>query len=441
MQAILISIGDELALGQTVDTNAAWAAARLATLGISTILHETVSDDQDLIAASIGWASTKADLIVISGGLGPTEDDLTRQALAQTLGSELVEDAESMKTLEAFFASRGYEMAERNRVQALCPTGATMIPNSCGTAPGIRATVNRAEVFVTPGVPREMKAMIEASVIPAVKIKLLEAGAVPGAESGKVILTTKINTFGYGESDAAEKLGELMQRGRNPVVGTTVSDGICSIRVRAEYPEAEEAQRQLDDTIMQVEAKLGPTVFGRDETTLQSSLVKLLLQEGKTVATAESCTGGMIGSMLTDVPGSSAAYLGGWITYTNELKTSQLGVRPGVIEAHGAVSEDVVIAMAEGARQRSGADYAIAVSGVAGPGGGTEDKPVGTVWLALATPGNSPKGTTASLARLIGNRSSIRDRAAKCALQMIRLTLLGQELDSIRWLAQAPATA
>ncbi|MEM9915560.1 MAG: competence/damage-inducible protein A [Planctomycetota bacterium] len=437
MQAILLSIGDELALGQTVDTNTAWVAARLATLGISTVLHETVSDDQDLIAASIGWASTKADLIIISGGLGPTEDDLTRQALAQTLGVELVEDAESMKTLEAFFASRGYQMAERNRVQALCPAGASMIPNTCGTAPGIRATVNRAEVFVTPGVPREMKAMVETSVIPVVQEKLAEADDSAEAGTGKVILAAKINTFGYGESDAAEKLGDLMQRDRNPVVGTTVSNGICSIRVRAEYPDADEAQQQLDDTITQVEDKLGPTVFGRDETTLQSSLVKLLLQEGKTVATAESCTGGMIGSLLTDVPGSSAAYRGGWVTYTNELKSSQLGVRPGVIEAHGAVSEDVVIAMAEGARQRSGADFAVAVSGVAGPGGGTEEKPVGTVWLALAT----PQGTTARLARLLGNRASIRDRAAKCALQMIRLTLLGQDLDHIRWLARDAAKA
>ncbi|MEM9419460.1 MAG: competence/damage-inducible protein A [Planctomycetota bacterium] len=431
MQAILLSIGDELALGQTVDTNSAWAAAKLATLGISTVLHETVSDDQDLIAASIGWASTKADLIVISGGLGPTDDDLTRQALAQAMGVELVEDAQSMADLEAFFAKRGYTMADRNRVQALCPAGATMIPNSCGTAPGIRATLNRAEVFVTPGVPREMKAMIEADVIPAVQTKLAEAGDA----SSKVILATKINTFGYGESDVATRLGDLMQRDRNPVVGTTVSDGICSVRVRAEFPDADHAQQQLEDTVAKVEDVMGPTVFGRDDTSLQTALVKLLLEEGKTVATAESCTGGMIGSMLTDVPGSSAAYLGGWVTYSNALKTSQLGVRPGVIEAHGAVSKEVVIAMAEGAKQRSGADYAVSVSGVAGPGGGTEEKPVGTVWLGLAT----PQGTTARLARLIGNRVSVRDRAAKCALQMVRLTLMGEELKHIRWFAMDEA--
>lgn len=432
MNAILLSIGDELALGQTVDTNTAWIAARLATLGISTVLHETVSDDRDLIAASIGWAATKAELIVISGGLGPTDDDLTRQALADAMGVELVEDATSLEALETFFRARGYPMAERNRVQALCPAGAAMIPNTCGTAPGIRATVNRAEVFVTPGVPREMIAMVENAVVPAVQQLRATQGTASG---GGVILTTKVNTFGLGESDVAERLGELMKRGRNPVVGTTVADGLCSVRIRAEYADADEAKRELHDTTQRVEAALGPVVFGRDDTTLQGSLVALLLEQGKTVATAESCTGGMVGSMLTDIPGSSAAYLGGWVTYTNDLKTQQLGVRPGVIEAHGAVSEDVVIAMAEGARQRSGADFAVAVSGVAGPGGGTEEKPVGTVWLALA----GPKNTTARQARLIGNRASVRDRAAKCALQMIRLTLLGQDLDHLRWMKPGEA--
>lgn len=432
MNAILLSIGDELALGQTVDTNTAWIAGRLATLGVSTVLHETVSDDRALIAASIGWASNKADLIVISGGLGPTEDDLTRQALADTMGVALVEDAASLEALEAYFRGRGYAMAERNRVQALCPAGAGMITNTCGTAPGIRATVNRAAVFVTPGVPREMKAMVEDAVLPAVRKLLADQGNNSG---GGVILTTKVNTFGLGESDVAERLGELMRRGRNPVVGTTVADGLCSVRLRAEYADADEAKRELEDTAQRVEAALGPIVFGRDESTLQGALVKLLIEQGKTVATAESCTGGMVGSLLTDVPGSSAAYLGGWVTYTNVMKTQQLGVRPGVIEAHGAVSEDVVIAMAEGAKHRSGADYAVAVSGVAGPGGGTEDKPVGTVWLALA----GPKKTAARRARLIGNRASIRDRAAKCALQMIRLTLLGQDLDHLRWLTRGEA--
>lgn len=421
MQAILLSIGDELALGQTVDTNTAWLAAQLAAVGISTQLHETVSDDRGLIAASIAWASTKAELILISGGLGPTEDDLTREALADALGVGLAVDPESMKTLEEFFRGRGYAMAERNRVQAMCPAGATMIPNSAGTAPGIRATLNQAQVFVTPGVPREMKAMFKASVLPFLQ---------EHAGGAQTILTTKVNTFGLGESDVAEKLADFMQRDRNPTVGTTVANGLCSVRVRAEYSDPAKAQTELDDTVAQVESKLGPIVFGRDDDTLQSTLVQMLTERGQSVATAESCTGGMIGSLLTDVHGSSAAYRGGWVTYTNELKSSQLRVPPEVIEEHGAVSEPVVTAMAQGAREKSGADYAVSVSGVAGPGGGTPDKPVGTVWLALATPDR----TVARCARLIGNRQSIRDRAAKCALQMIRLTMLGESLDHLRWL-------
>ncbi|MEM9883853.1 MAG: competence/damage-inducible protein A [Planctomycetota bacterium] len=433
MQAILLSIGDELALGQTVDTNSAWLAEQLSRLGVSTLLHETIADDRALIAATLRWAAGKADVLLVSGGLGPTEDDLTRQALADAMGVGLEEDAEALAALEKFFAERGYRMAERNKVQALCPVGAAMIPNPSGTAPGLRATLAGAEVFVTPGVPREMKAMYEAAIRPAIEAMLDEAGAGPR----KVILTTKLNTFGLGESDAAERLADLMARDRNPTVGTTVSEGLCSIRVRAEFGDPDEAQRQLDDTLAAVEAAVGPTAFGRDGDTLQAVTVDLLREHHQTLATAESCTGGMVGSLVTDVPGSSAAYLGGWVTYTNRLKTELLGVAPEVIEAHGAVSEPVVRAMAEGARQRSGADLAVSLSGVAGPGGGTPDKPVGTVWIALAT----PAGTDARCARLVGSRFSVRDRAAKCALQMVRLHLLGESLDHIKWLAAEPATA
>ncbi|MEM6459885.1 MAG: competence/damage-inducible protein A [Planctomycetota bacterium] len=440
MQAILLSIGDELALGQTVDTNSAWLAEQLSRLGVSTLLHETIADDRGLIAAALRWAASKADVLLVSGGLGPTEDDLTRQALADAMGVGLEEDAEALAALEKFFAERGYRMAERNKVQALCPVGAAMIPNPSGTAPGLRVTLGAsggdsggAEVFVTPGVPREMKAMYKAAVRPAIEAMLDEAGAGPR----QAILTTKLNTFGLGESDAAERLGDLMARDRNPTVGTTVSEGLCSIRVRAEFSDPDEAQRQLDDTLAAVEAAVGPTAFGRDGDTLQAVTVDLLRHHNQTLSTAESCTGGMVGSLVTDVPGSSAAYLGGWVTYTNALKTSLLGVPPEVIEAHGAVSEEVVRAMAEGARQRSGADLAVSLSGVAGPGGGTPDKPVGTVWIALAT----AAGTDARCARLVGSRFSVRDRAAKCALQMVRLHLLGEGLDHIKWLAAEPATA
>ncbi|MEM9414623.1 MAG: competence/damage-inducible protein A [Planctomycetota bacterium] len=428
MQAILLSIGDELVLGQTVDTNAAWLSARLARLGIRTLEHRTIDDGLDTIAQAITETAERCELLIITGGLGPTDDDLTRPALAKAMGVELVTDPASIVALEKFFRGRGREMPERNRVQAEHPQTSTMIENTCGTAPGIDAALGRCRVFVTPGVPREMFAMVERSIEPAVRVMLAESGA-----SARAILTTKVNTFGSGESDIAERLGPLMARDRNPVVGTTVAGGIVSVRVRAEFDDADHALRELDETVAQVEEHVGALAFGRDETTLQDAVIAELFARKLTVATAESCTGGMIASMLTDVPGSSAAVLGGFVTYANAMKTRQLGVATETIDANGAVSEPVVRAMAEGALERSGADLAVATSGVAGPGGGTPDKPVGTVWMGLAWRDGERVVTDARVAHFPGDRDTVRDRSAKCVLQLLRLHLLGKDLGLVRW--------
>jgi nicotinamide-nucleotide amidase len=430
MHAIILSIGDELVLGQTVDTNSAWLSARLAGNGIPTLYHHTIADDMPAIVKAIRLASEDADLVIISGGLGPTEDDLTRQALAEAMGVELFEDAASLEQLQRWFAGRGRPMPDRNRVQVLCPRGATMIENTAGTAPGIRAAFGRATFYVTPGVPREMKVMFERSIEP----EILASGVM--GDRG-VILTLKVNTFGAGESTVAEQLGELMDRSRNPKVGTTVANGIVSVRVRSEFPTRDTAQAALDQTVALIHERLGAVVFGTEDDTLQQALVTLLTQHGETVTTAESCTGGMIGEMITDVPGSSAAYVGGWITYSNAQKADRLGVPVAVLEAHGAVSEPVVRAMAEGALERSGATHALAVTGIAGPDGGTADKPVGTIWLGLASTADE---TQTMLLRLSGDRATIRDRTAKCAMQMLRLRLLDQPLDQLGW-AVAPAAA
>lgn len=424
MPAIILSIGDELTLGQTVDTNSAWVSAQLAGHGITTQAHQTVADDKRAIEQAIRWACSEADLVIISGGIGPTEDDLTRFALADAMGVGLVEHAGAMRTLEDFFRGRGRPMPEKNRVQAMLPQGATLIPNANGTAPGMRCRVGRAEVFVVPGVPREMRPMVIETILPA-------TAALNG--SGQTILTAKINTFGAGESTVAERLGDLMDRQRNPVVGTTVSDGIVSVRVRAEYADNAEAGRACEATCATVESALGPIVFGRNEQTLQQAVVELLRERGQTVATAESCTGGLIGAMLTEVPGSSAAYAGGWVTYSNDMKMKQLGVDAGTLAAEGAVSEAVVKALASGALERSGATLAIAVSGIAGPDGGTADKPVGTVWFALARREGQAVHTEARQALLPGQREVVRDRAAKCALQWLRFHLLGLRSDQLSW--------
>jgi len=429
MQAIILSIGDELVLGQTVDTNSAWLSAQLAARGIGTSYHQTVADDLATITDAIRHASERANLVIISGGLGPTDDDLTRQALADAMGVDLVLHEPSLQAIRAMIEKRGRKMAERNKVQAYHPQGTTIIPNACGTAPGITTQLNKATIYVTPGVPREMVEMFHQSILPEIE-KI--------APTRRVILTSKINTFGIGESTVAQMLGNLCDRKRNPLVGTTVSDGLCSVRVRAEFDTSDEAEAQLRVTIEEVCRCLGPSVFGQDDQTLQEALIALLCEKEKTVATAESCTGGLIGKMLTDISGSSDAYAGGWVTYSNELKISQLDVDPNVIETHGAVSGQTAMAMAQGALEKSGADIAISITGIAGPGGGTADKPVGTVWIGLAEKGEQPEAQHYLFG---GGRDTVRDRAAKTALQLVRLRLLGSEPADMTWRINTAATA
>lgn len=430
MHAIILSIGDELVLGQTVDTNSAYLSSKLASRGIMTKYHQTIADDERAIADAFLWASKQAQLVIVTGGLGPTEDDLTRQALAAAMGVDLVIDEPSLAAITDYFAKRGRPMPPRNRIQAMQPAGSQAIPNSCGTAPGMQVQFNGATIFVTPGVPSELFAMYRLSIEP-----WLDAIAAEQPALRRTILTQKINTFGMGESDVADKLGPLMDRKRNPLVGTTVSDGLVSVRIRSEFEDPHQAESELNDTIAQVEAALGAVVIGRESRTLQEALVELLIEKKMKVATAESCTGGLVAKFITDVSGSSAIFSGGWVTYANEMKTSQLGVPSVIIQMHGAVSEPVACAMARGALERSGAALSVAITGIAGPGGGSEAKPVGSVWVALAhhEAGTSNTITQARLFVLPGDREQVRDRAAKAALQMMRFHTMGISLDEMRW--------
>ncbi len=432
MPAILLSIGDELTLGQTVDTNAAWLAEHLSALGIACLEHRTVPDDLDVIAAAIQQCAERAGTLIITGGLGPTDDDLTRPALAKAMGAELIEDPASVEHISAYFRARGREMPDRTRVQATPPQTSTMIENTRGTAPGIRASLGGCDIFVTPGVPREMKAMYERDIEPAIRQSADQYSGVT-----RTILTAKINTFGSGESDIAEQLGNLMARDRNPLVGTTVSNGYVSVRVRSEHADPQQAETMLAVTMKQVRDKVGPLAFGHDDETLQQVVIDRLRGSRKTITTAESCTGGLIAGMLTDVPGSSAAVLGGWVTYANEMKTRYLGVCSELIEQHGAVSAPVVEAMARGALKQSGADFALSTSGVAGPGGGTDAKPVGTVWIGLAWREGGAVNAHRFFTNLAGDRATIRDRSAKCALQLLRLQLMGQDVEHVKWATRA----
>jgi nicotinamide-nucleotide amidase len=412
MNAILLSIGDELTLGQTVDTNAAWLSERLARRGIMTVKHITVADVREMIVDAFGDAITHADLVIATGGLGPTEDDLTRFAIADVMGVGLERDAKSLEEIATFFRGRGRTMVERNKIQADCPIGATMLTNPAGTAPGIYAEIDGTKVWSVPGVPREMRALWELHIQPEIE-------KLPGA--GRTILTTKINTFGTGESDVAERLGDLMARDRNPMVGTTVANGIVSARIRSEFPDPRMAEQKLAATVRLVEQTLGDLVFGRDEQTLAEAVGAMLKSRGLTLSTAESCTGGWIGKMLTDTPGSSLYYDGGWIVYNNEAKERDLRVPVAMIHEHGAVSEPVAKAMAEGALRTSGADLAVAVTGIAGPDGGTDDKPVGTVCFGLAQRDHETISDTHLFA---GDREHVRLRTCNYALNLVRRRLM-----------------
>jgi nicotinamide-nucleotide amidase len=427
MKCTILSIGDELVLGQTVDTNSAWISSQLAAVGCAVRAHVTVPDDQAEIEAAIRDAAGKSRFVIVSGGIGPTEDDLTRQAMAAVMDVPLEENAVWMKQLESFFTARGRPMPPINRIQAMIPRGARMIFNTAGTAAGIDADLtvdgHAARVMVVPGVPKEMKIMFARDILPVVR----------EIRGGAVILSRTLHTFGLGESAIAEKLGPLMKRDCNPSVGTTVADAFVSLRVNSRFPSIDIATDAMEQTVGECHAALGDLIFGADSQTLPQMVGQLLeadplaREHRPALATAESCTGGLLGKMLTDIAGSSNYYRQGFITYANEAKTDLLGVPAELIAAHGAVSEPVAIAMAAGAAKRAGVPYALSITGIAGPGGGLPEKPVGTVWIAMTVGGAAAK-TSARVFHLAGDREMIRDRAAKMALTMLRYQLLGKPM-------------
>ncbi len=417
MKASILSIGDELVLGQTVDTNTAWISKQLAAVGCDIVAHATVGDDQLGIETAVRELSQRVDVVVISGGIGPTEDDLTRQALAALLDAPLEPNAEWMAVMEGYFARTNRKMPESNRVQGLIPRGATMIYNHAGTAAGIRCRFGTCEVFSTPGVPKEMKAMFTRDVLPWIAER----------SGGAVVASRILHTFGLGESAVGEKLGPLMMRSRNPSVGTTVANGFVSLRLNVRAPSKETAEQLLDETENACREKLGDLVFATGENpSLGAVVLNLMCKEPprETIALAESCTGGLVAKMLTDIPGCSPCLQYGWVTYANEAKTSELGVPEAMLKEHGAVSEPVARAMATGARDRAKSTFSLAITGVAGPDGGTEEKPVGTVWIALA----SPDGVFARKFNMHGDREMVRDRSAKMALSMLRFKIMGKEM-------------
>jgi nicotinamide-nucleotide amidase len=442
MNAIILSIGDELALGQTVDTNSANIAQQLSAVGCDVTQHRTVADDRVAIAAAMKDCAEEADVLIVSGGIGPTEDDLTRDALSDVLGVPLEIYPPALERLEAFFRKLNRPMPERNKVQALLPRGAASIDNPNGTAPGIRAeyargahdrlarrgalgrdpSIGPCTIFVMPGVPKEMKPMLRDHVLPFVRQR----------SGGAAILQKTLHTFGAGESTIAEKLGDLMTRGRNPSVGTTVSGGAVSLRINARFESVAKAQEEIDRTIQAVRGACGDLIYGEDGQSLAEAVAALLLarggdanaSNGVTVATAESCTGGLLAKMLTDVPGSSGVLQ----TRLDHLHQRREGIPTRRGQRHPR-------------RQRRGER-----AGRPRHGRGRR-RPRERKRRALDQRHRRPRrrhrnqtrwhrlhrlshanGTDARTFQFPGDRDTVRDRAAKMALSMLRFHLLGKPM-------------
>jgi nicotinamide-nucleotide amidase len=414
LKTIIISIGDELILGHTIDTNAAWLSKKLATLGLNVIQHLTIPDDLETVSQSLRRAAASADVILVTGGLGPTDDDLTRHAIANVLGVDLELHQPSLDHIAKLFVKIGHPMSRQNHIQAMLPTGTSPIHNPNGTAPGIAARIGNAEMFVLPGVPREMKTMYDQTVAPCLQ-KLIAAHGKP-----QIVISRKLHTFGTGESNIAETLGTLMARGTNPVVNSTVADAIVTIRIDCRAPDEPAARDLIAPLEQEIRHRLGNIIFAVDDLTLAGAVADLLRRRNATIAVAESCTGGLLAKDLTDIAGSSDYFLCGWITYSNQAKTSLLKVDPQVIESQGAVSEEVARQLAQNARQTADSDYALAITGIAGPTGATPEKPLGLVYIALT----DQETTLVEKRQFRGDRPLVRRRAVNTALNMLRLKLL-----------------
>jgi len=414
--AEIISVGTELLLGNTTNTDARDIAQMLSELGINVYYQTVVGDNDERLRKAVAIAKERADIIITTGGLGPTYDDMTKQTLAACFGKKLILDEREAEEIKKYFVSRlhTHEMTPNNLQQAMLPEGCTVFHNACGTAPGCAFEADGVRVLMLPGPPRECVSMFKNCAMPYLR-------ALSDAE----IVSHNIHIFGRGESAVEDILRPLMLELRNPTLAPYAKEGEVMLRLTAKAATEAAAEKLMQPVLRRVTETLGDIVYGVDTGSLEATALSLLTEKKLTLATAESCTGGLISKRLTDIPGASAVYLGGAVTYSNESKTAALGVPAELIAGKGAVSRDCALSMARGARERFFASLGVSATGIAGPANDSVCKDVGTVFVALST----PDGDFCRSLHLGDDRARVRNVAANHALDMLRRYLTGLDVE------------
>lgn len=403
----LIATGSELLLGDTINTNVAYLGHELNRLGYTVAFHSTVGDNRERMEAVVRQAATRADIVICTGGLGPTQGDITRECVAKAIDRPLVLHEEAVREVQQFFRSRNREMPEASRRETILPEGSVVLHNSVGVAPGLAVTADKVTFILLPGPPAEMKAVFSESAVPYLLNRFGEQGA---------IVSKRYAVYRLRELELEERLYDLVTMQHNPTIAFLIKNGYIEVRLTASGKTTVEATQRLAPWEHIVEERLGDAIGRVLTDNLPNTVGAMLLDRKATIATAESCTAGLVGKRLTEAAGSSSYYMGGVQSYSNDVKHRLLGVPQDLLDTYGAVSEEVAKAMAEGAKKVIGTDYGVSTTGVAGPGGGTRTKPVGLVWFGVA----GPKGTVAFRNDFIGDRESIRQSAAEQALQYVQ---------------------
>lgn len=406
----VISVGTEILLGNIVNTNAAYLAEKCAGLGLSCFYQDVVGDNEGRLEDMIKLALSRADILFLSGGLGPTEDDLTKETAAKVMGKKLYLHEESKATIITYFKKKGIVPTDNNWKQAMVPEGSIVIPNPNGTAPGVIISEQGKHVILMPGPPGEMIPMFEDSIMPYLENLQSE-----------VIYSKTVKVCGIGESKAEMMVKDLIDSQENPTIATYAKMGEVHLRVTAKAEDRKKAKQLVKPMVQELKKRFGDNVYTTKENkSLEACVVSMLKKRKLTICTAESCTGGMVAARLINVPGASEVYTTGFITYANKAKRKELNVRRETLQTHGAVSRETAYEMAKGALEHAGTEVAVATTGIAGPGGGTPEKPVGLVYISCNVCG----AITVKEYRFSGNRTKIRESAVAAALTLLRECLL-----------------